>query len=148
MTFDPTTNEKPLGLLSKDDRALLAQANLSGADLSGANLSYADLSGADLRNADLCYANLSGVLGNMREVKTAQFDTWPLTWTTAPDGKVTLQIGCQKHDLALWEKSDPRWIAAMDSRATEWWAKYLDAVLALVKASPATPWAKQENDHD
>jgi uncharacterized protein YjbI with pentapeptide repeats len=118
-------------------RANLTRANLTGADLTGAYLTGANLAGADLNGADL-----NGVRGNLREVKTAQFDQWPITWTTSPDGEVTLQIGCQRHPLDLWRKSDPRWIAAMDSRATAWWGKYRDVVLALVDASPAVPYGK------
>ena len=126
----------------------LSDANLWGADLSdanlrGANLRDANLSDANLSDANLWGADLWGACGNMREVKSAQFDKWPLTWTTAPDGTVTLQIGCQNHDLALWENSDPRWIAAMDGGATGWWAGYREVVLAIVKSSPAKPWGKE-----
>lgn len=98
-----------------------------------------NLRGADLYGADLYGVNLRGVTGNMREIKSAHFDKWPITWTCDSKGKTTLQIGCQKHDLDLWIKSDPRWIAALDDYATEWWAKYRDVVLALVAASPAVP---------
>jgi hypothetical protein len=120
--------------------AYLVGAYLRDANLGGAYLGGADLRGADLRGANLWGANLMGASGNLREVKSAQFDTWPITWTCAPDGVTTLQIGCQRHPLDLWIKSDPRWIAAMDDSATEWWGKYRDVVLALVQASPATPW--------
>ena len=117
----------------------LSRANLTWADLSRANLRGADLRGANLRGADLRGADLRGVAGNLREVKSAQFDEWPITWTCSADGVTTLQIGCQKHPLDLWIKSDPRWIAALDDGATKWWAKYRDVVLALVAASPAVP---------
>jgi hypothetical protein len=96
-----------------------------------------------MRGANMTGADMAGTIGNMREIKSAQFDRWPITWTTAPDGEVTLQIGCQKHTLALWEKSAPRWINAMDPKAAEWWEKYRDVVLALVKSSPATPYGKE-----
>lgn len=124
--------------------ANLSRANLSRADLSVANLSVANLSGANLRRADLSGADLNGVSGNMHEVKSAQFDAWPITWTTAPDGTVTLQIGCQRHGLELWRKSDPRWIAAMHRRAADWWGRHRSLVLALVEASPAVPYGKVE----
>ena len=128
--------------------ASLSGANLNGADLSGAYLRWADLSGAYLRWADLSGADLNGVFGNMCEVKSAQFDIWPLAWTCSPNGVTTLQIGCQRHDLELWRKSDPRWIAVMDSKATDWWAKYRDPILALVDASLATPWGKPDSTED
>ena len=117
-------------------------ANLARANLVGADLTDADLTGADLANANLTGSYLAGARGNMREVKSAQFDIWPITWTCAPDGVTTLQIGCQRHDLDLWVKSDPRWISVMDSRAAEWWGRYRDVVLSLVQASPATAWCK------
>lgn len=101
---------------------------------------------ANLYEANLRGADLSGVAGNMREVKSAQFDKWPITWTCSADGVTTLQIGCQKHPLDMWIKSDPRWIAALDLNATEWWAKYRDVVLALVAASPAVPHGGKHND--
>ena len=100
---------------------------------------------------------MDGTIGNMREIKSAQFDEWPLTWTAAEDVGVTLQIGCQMHPLSLWEKSDLHWIGEMDLKAAEWWAKYRDVVLSLVKASPAIPHGKyinanrkaqQETDND
>ena len=68
-----------------------------------------------------------------------QLDTWAISWSTNSTGKTTLQIGCQKHDLDLWLKSDPRWVAALDPKATEWWGKYKELVLLAVKTSPATP---------
>jgi hypothetical protein len=125
----------------------LTSADLRGVNLRGVNLTSAYLRDADLTSADLRGANLDATAGNMREIKSAQFDTWPITWTTAPNGTVRLQIGCQSHDLALWEKSDPRWIDAMDAKASDWWAKYRDVVLALVKASPASPWTEKEADN-
>ncbi len=128
-------------------RADLARANLAGADLARANLAGADLAGADLARANLARANLTdadlaGARGNMREVKSAQFDTWPVTWTRDQAGKTTLQIGCQRHDLELWRKADQRWIAAMDGNASAWWAQYGAIVLALVDASPAAMWGE------
>ena len=127
--------------------ANMAHANMAGADMAGANMAcanmaHANMAHADMAHADMAGADMAGTIGNMREIKSARFDKWPLTWTTAPDGVVTLQIGCQRHALDLWEKSDPRWIAALDSHATEWWSKYCDVVLSLVKASPAKPYGK------
>lgn len=105
-----------------------------------ASLNNASLNNALLNDASLDRASLDRARGNMAEIKSMQFDKWPVVWTTAPNGVVTLQIGCQRHALDLWEKSDQRWIKAMDPEATEWWAKYRDIVLSLVKSSPAKPW--------
>ena len=127
--------------------ANLARANLAGADLAGAcladaNLARANLAGACLADACLADACLWGTSGNMVEVRSMQVDLWAVTWTTSFDGEVIVQIGCQRHPLRLWEKSDPRWIAAMDDRATEWWAKWREPLLAIVKANPAVPFGQ------
>ena len=123
--------------------ANLSGANLSGANLSGANLRGADLwdanlrdanlsganlRGANLRGADLLGANLLGAIGNMREMRSAQFETWSVTIIAG-----TMQIGCQRHSLDMWRKSDPRWIAALDRNATEWWQKWGDVCLKLAE---------------
>jgi len=133
--------------------ANLRYADLSGADLGGADLRYADLRGADLRGANLRdanlryanlrYADLHGAnisdadlryaIGNMREIKSAQFDQWAVTWSAD-----VLAIGCQEHAIEKWRNADPRWIAAMDNGATDWWSRYGALVLQLIDASPAT----------
>ena len=123
-------------------RTNLANANLANANLANAYLSHAYLADADLTGANLADAYLADTTGNMREIKSAQFDTWPIAWTQSLDGQTTLQIGCERHDVELWRRSDPRWIDAMDQRATKWWAKYRDVVLALVDASPAVPYGQ------
>jgi hypothetical protein len=113
--------------------ANLRGANLRGADLRDADLRDADLRDANLRGADLRDADLRGAIGNMREIKSAQFDQWPVTWSAD-----VLAIGCQQHAIEKWHVADPRWIAAMDSQASNWWSRYGALVLQLVDASPAT----------
>ena len=108
--------------------AYLRDANLRDANLRDANLSCANLSCADLRSADL-----SGVIGNKQEIKSAQFDTWQVVWSFD-----VLAIGCQQHPIEKWRNADPRWIAAMDRGATDWWSRYGALVLQLIDASPAT----------
>jgi hypothetical protein len=124
-------------------RADLSGADLSGADLSGANISRADLSGADLSGATLTRANLSGAnlsgcIGNMREIRSMQIDTWPVTYTAD-----TLQIGRQRHPIAKWREWDTEtgrvWIGAMNGKALEWAERNLALVLAIIDANPATP---------
>jgi len=117
-------------------------ANLYGADLSGANLSGANLYGANLSGANLSGANLWNTTGNMGEIKSLQLDTWSVVWIKDQENKTTLQIGCQCHPLGLWEKSDPRWIATLDPKATDWWGKWKETILKLVEMSPATPYGK------
>ena len=121
------------------ERADLRGANLRGADLRGADLRGADLRGAnlrgaDLRGADMRWANLWGATGNMAEVKSMQIERWPVTYTAE-----VLQIGCECLPIEKWRKADPRWIAAMNNDAPDWWAKFGPLVLAMIDASPATP---------
>ena len=113
--------------------ASLRRADLRWADLRRAYLNGACLSGADLRRACLSGACLSGAIGNMREIKSAQFDEWAITWSAD-----VLAIGCQQHAIEKWRSADPRWIAAMDSQASDWWSRYGALVLQLIDASPAT----------
>jgi uncharacterized protein YjbI with pentapeptide repeats len=113
--------------------ANLRCANLSGANLSGANLSGADLRCASLRCANLRGANLRHAVGNMREIRSAHFETWPVVWSSD-----ILAIGCQQHSIEKWRNADPGWIAAMDLNATYWWSRYGASVLQLIDASAAT----------
>ena len=127
--------------------ANLYDANLRDAYLRDADLRDAYLRGADLRGADLCGANLYGAnlwgtVGNMREIKSLQLDTWVVSWIMDQENKVTLQIGCQKHPLEMWVKIDPRWIATLDHKAADWWGKYREFILNTVNLFPATPYGK------
>lgn len=110
--------------------------NMIDADMRGAYLIDADLSDADLRGADLSDADILCV-GNMREIKTLQFEKWAIGYTHD-----TLQIGCQRHSIDKWRKwntdAGRKWIAQMDKEATSWSDKYLDLVLSIIDASPAT----------
>ena len=112
----------------------LRSANLRSANLYGANLRSANLGGANLYGANLRSANLGGVVGNGEEIVSAQTPVWPISAARMPDGSVVMQIGCQRHPLEMWRKSDPRWIDAMDSHATEWWSKWREVALALADA--------------
>lgn len=99
--------------------ANLRGASLSRADLSEANLSGADLSWANLFGADLSGTNLFGTIGNMRELKSMQCDTWSVTWTAD-----TVQIGCQRHTIAEWWAFNDAAISNMDDKALVWWQKW------------------------
>lgn len=124
------------------EAAIKSGANLSNADLRYANLCYADLSnaslsGANLSNADLSNADLCGCAGNMKEIKSLQFELWPVTYTSTE-----IQIGCQSHAIEKWAKWNTAagrvWIQKMDEKALEWAEKWLDIVLSVVEKSPAT----------
>ena len=111
----------------------LRGANLNGAFFNGADLRGANLNGAFLNGADLNGADFRGAIGNMREIKSAQFDQWAVAWSAD-----VLAIGCQQHAIEKWRAADPRWIAAMDPGASDWWSRYGALVLQLIDASPAT----------
>ena len=133
--------------LGSDD---LSYANLSGTNLSEANLRCADLRGADLGSVDLRYTNLSYAnlrytnlrgadlrganlrwcIGNMREIKSAQFDTYDVTWT-----KDTLAIGCQQHPIKDWWQFDDTTITNMDSDALLWWKKWKLVLQQIIEMS-------------
>ena len=110
----------------------LRAANLRDADLRAANLRDADLRDAYLGGADLTDANLFNCIGNMRQIKSAQFEKWGLTWTHD-----TLQIGCQNHSIEDWKNFTDEQISKMDSGALKWWKKYKEIIFALLEASPA-----------
>lgn len=122
--------------------ANLRGASLEGAYLRGANLDGANLQGAYLRGASLQDASLWGATGNMREIRSAHIDAWPIAWATAPDGTVWLQIGCQRHTLSQWERFSRAQIAPMDAKAPAWWAANKDWTIAMVRRFPATPWGE------
>ena len=123
--------------LGSDD---LSYANLSGTNLSEANLRRANLRGANLGSDDLSYANLGSddlrganlrwCIGNMHEIKSAQFDTYDVTWT-----KDTLAIGCQQHPIKDWWQFDDTTITNMDSDALLWWKKWKLVLQQIIEMS-------------
>ena len=110
--------------------ANLRYADLSDADLSNANLSNANLRYANLSNANLSNANLRWCIGNMREIKSAQFDTYMITWS-----KDTLAIGCQQHPIETWWSFDDDTIAKMDQGALLWWKKWKPVLQQIIEMS-------------
>ena len=78
-----------------------------------ANLRGADLSGANLREADLRHC-----IGNMREIKSAQWDTYAVVWTDS-----VLAIGCQQHPIKFWQSVTDEQLADMASDGVEWWKR-------------------------
>ena len=127
-------------------RANLVSADLEGVNLEGANLRRANLGGANLEDANLWGADLLCV-GNMREIRTMQIDTWGIGYTAD-----TLQIGCQSHPIGKWRKWDTRagrkWIKNMDAEALDWADRNLALVLAMIDANPATPPGYEEKHND
>ena len=118
----------------------LTLADLTGADLTGAILTGTDLTGANLTGANLTGAILTGAellaYGDMVYLKTMQLDKWAIGYTYD-----TLQIGCQRHPIAKWNKwSTPtgrRWIAQMAPDALEWADRNLALILQVIERNPA-----------
>lgn len=105
----------------------LREAYLSGTDLSGANLSGIDLSGTNLSGANLSGATLWDTVGNRKEIKSLQLDTWSIAYT-----KDTMQIGCQRHLIADWWKFDDDTIAKMEPKALAWWHKWKPVLAQII----------------
>ena len=127
------------------NRANLCQAILTGANLTGATLTWAILTGTDLTGANLTGANLTGAnltgaellaYGDMVYLKTMQLDKWAIGYTYD-----TLQIGCQRHPIAKWNKwgtpTGRRWIAQMAPDALEWADRNLALILQVIERNPA-----------
>jgi hypothetical protein len=124
-------------------RANLEGANLEGADLTGANLRGAYLEGADLTGADLTGANLEGAdltgadlrqcIGNMRQVKSLQCDTWLVTYT-----KTHLIIGCQSHLIDEWFIFSDDEIDVMGREALTWWKVWNPILKQIIQVSPCS----------
>ncbi len=113
----------------------LIGANLIGADLSGADLSDADLRNANLRNADLSDADLSGAnligaVGNKKELRTMQIETYSISFT-----KDVLQIGCKRFLIEDWKIFNDEEINNMDNQALSFWNKWKDFIFQAIELS-------------
>ena len=108
----------------------LSEANLSNADLINADLINADLSEANLSEANLSDAELCWCIGNMHEIKSAQFDTYEVTWS-----KDALAIGYQQHPIKEWWQFDDATIIKMDGDMLLWWKKWKLVLQQIVEMS-------------
>ena len=106
----------------------LRHTNLIGADLRNANLREADLRYADLEYANLIGADLSYCVGNNKEIKSLQLGTYDVAFT-----KNILCVGCQSHTLKEWKAFTDEEIAKMDDNALEWWKKWKDTLITIIK---------------
>jgi hypothetical protein len=96
----------------------LCDANLCGANLSNANLRDANLCGANLRRANLCGANLTIIW---------QKYCCHLSWN---NGIVEIRIGCECHNLSIWER-EKEVIAGKNDRV--WWDNHGKHIYAFLK---------------
>ena len=110
----------------------LRRADLEGVNLEGVNLEGVNLYGADLEGANLEGANLWSTVGNMKEIKSLQLETYPITYT-----KEVMQIGCQCHSIEEWFNFSDEKISEMDRGALEWWQKWKPVIQEIISKSPA-----------
>ena len=144
--FDVKTVKEALALavseeidLSSADlsRAELSRANLIYADLSSANLRSANLRSTDLSRADLSRANLSYADLSSAKIDGEKITKDPLLITglyyscLITDGY--MRLGCKRYTHAEWSEFNDSEIAAMDSRAIEFWNKWKFPLLAMCK---------------
>ena len=115
------------------DGAYLARANLAGAYLDGANLAGANLDGANLAGAYLARANLDGTNLDGEVLTKPPISlpnmTWPVLITNG-----YMRIGCQRHTHEEWRAFDNSVIAAMESRAADFWGRWGAVLLAMCDA--------------
>ncbi len=110
----------------------LRYANLMSADLRSANLMSADLRSANLMSANLMSADLRSAVGNLKEVKSIQLDTYLISFEFT-DNK--LNIGCQTHTFEEWKDFTDEEIEEMDVNALIWWKKWKDFIFQAIELS-------------
>ena len=114
--------------------ANLRQVNLIGANLIGTNLEGAYLGGADLGGANLYEANLGGAnlrycIGNSKQIKTIQTETYYITYTDK-----VMAIGCKQHTIEEWFNFDDETIDKMNKGTSlEWWAKWKPVLKTIME---------------
>ena len=101
----------------------LRNANLRGADLRGADLRGADLRGADLWGANLRGADLCGAAVIIHGLR------WPIYIT---NGRI--RIGCQAHELKVWENFTDHEVSGMDDDALGFWTVNKAWILAACRS--------------
>ena len=111
----------------------LSGAEFIGADCRNANFSNSNISGCNFYRAKLDRADLSvswaeGVLGNGKEISTAQLGG--KTVIVFPN---FIQFGCVKEDYSIFDKPDEYIITLDDDdKAIVWWATWKETVRSLV----------------
>ena len=127
------THDNASGMTMRDaaEAAVKSRANLYGADLYGANLYGANLSRANLYGANLYGANLYGDKIAISPLSLSGLH-WDVTVT-----EFRLRIGYQVHAHAAWPGFSAKEIAAMDSKASEFWTANRDMLLMMCAAQAA-----------
>ena len=122
--------------------AYLRGANLSGADLRGAYLRGANLSGAYLRGANLSGADLSGAYLSGAKIDGEEITKEPLMiqglhyWVLITEG--FMRIGCKRFTHQEWSEFKDPTIAAMDSKALEFWNEWKEPLMMMCEKHGGT----------
>ena len=109
--------------------AYLRGSDLRGSDLRGAYLGGADLGGANLYEANLEGADLRYCIGNSKQIKTIQTETYYITYTDK-----VMAIGCKQHTIEEWFNFDDETIDKMNKGTSlEWWAKWKPVLKTIME---------------
>jgi uncharacterized protein YjbI with pentapeptide repeats len=124
--------------------AILVSADLSSAKLNFANLSFANLGLSYLTFADLGGADLGGARLDSTDLRFADLETTTygkgviignsptfingLTWPVYIF-RTHIKIGCRIHTKQEWLNFNDADIAKMESRASEFWARWKKHIL-------------------
>lgn len=120
------------------ERSVFYGCSFKGTNLTNANLKAANFFGANMTGVYLGDADIEDTIGNMREIKSALFDTFPITWITEPDGTYMVQFGCQKRPGDKWKNTSES-INRVHPEGYEWFKKYKELMIEMVESSPAIP---------
>lgn len=116
--------------------SVFRNCNFTGANLSYTNLTGCVFTGSKLDNAYLTGARLENTVGNMKEIKSAQFDRYMITWIREPNGENMVQFNCQFRNGEKWKKTT-RLINKLDKEGYEWFVRNRDMMIELVENFPA-----------
>ena len=109
--------------------AYLRGSDLRGSDLRGAYLGGPDLGGANLYEANLEGADLRYCIGNSKQIKTIQTETYYITYTDK-----VMAIGCKQHTIEEWFNFDDETIDKMNKGTSlEWWAKWKPVLKTIME---------------
>ena len=87
-----------------------------------------NFSNANLRWANLRWANLQGAIGNNKEVKSLQLDTWNIVYTNE-----ILAIGCKQYTIEKWKNFTNHEINIMHIEALIWWKKWKPIIFNIIE---------------
>ena len=108
----------------------LTGAYLRGADLRGAYLTDADLTGAYLEGADLTGAYLEGAKIDGEEITKEPLMIQGLYyWVLITESY--MRIGCKRYTHQEWSEFKDPTIAAMDSKALDFWNEWKAPLMTM-----------------